>query len=285
LRQWVASAEHGSEHPLGQAIMQAADARGIKLMPVQRFLSVPGKGITAVIDGHQISVGNNKLMAMQGIDLVALDEKAGALRAQGKTIMFAAIDNQPAGLIALSDTIKDSSPAAINDLRSQGVRVVMLTGDNARSAQAIAALAGFSSSDEVISDVLPGDKSAKVAALQGQKEIVAMVGDGVNDAPALAQADIGIAIGTGADVAIEAAGVTIINGDLRSVARAITLSRLTVQAIRQNLFWSFFYNVILIPVAALGLFAQFGPILAADAMAFSSLFVVSNSLRLRSKRI
>ncbi len=285
LLQWVASAEHGSEHPLGQAIMQAADARGIKLMPVQRFLSVPGKGITAVIDGHQISVGNNKLMAMQGIDLVALDEKAGALRAQGKTIMFAAIDNQPAGLIALSDTIKDSSPAAINDLRSQGVRVVMLTGDNARSAQAIAALAGFSSSDEVISDVLPGDKSAKVAALQGQKEIVAMVGDGVNDAPALAQADIGIAIGTGADVAIEAAGVTIINGDLRSVARAITLSRLTVQAIRQNLFWSFFYNVILIPVAALGLFAQFGPILAAGAMAFSSLFVVSNSLRLRSKRI
>jgi Cu+-exporting ATPase len=281
----IASAEHGSEHPLGQAIVQAADARGIKLEPVQQFLAVPGKGITAYIDGHQITVGNDKLMDLQGISIKVIEDKALALRAEGKTIMFAGIDNQPAGLIALSDTIKDSSPAAISELRSHGVRVIMLTGDNARSAQAIASLAGLTGSDEVIADVLPADKSAKVAALQGQKEVVAMVGDGVNDAPALAQADIGIAIGTGADVAIEAADVTIINGDLRSVARAITLSRLTVRSIRQNLFWAFFYNVILIPVAALGLFAQFGPIMAAGAMAFSSLFVISNSLRLRGKQI
>ncbi len=290
----VASAERGSEHPLGQAIVKAAESTGVKLAPVQQFVAVPGKGITAIIVGHYagvqtqshlVAVGNDKLMQMQGISTEAVSEKALALRSEGKTLMFAGIDNQLAGLIALADTIKASSPAAIRDLRARGVRVVMLTGDNARSAQAIAAQAGLGGADEVIADVLPAEKAAKVAALQARKEIVAMVGDGVNDAPALAQADIGIAIGTGADVAIEAADVTIINGDLRSVSRAITLSRLTVAGIRQNLFWAFFYNVILIPVAAVGLFAQYGPILAAGAMAFSSLFVVSNSLRLRSKTI
>ena len=290
----VASAERGSEHPLGQAIFKAAESTGVKLALVQHFVAVPGKGITAIIVGHYagvqtqshlVAVGNDKLMQMQGISTEAVSEKALALRSEGKTLMFAGIDNQLAGLIALADTIKASSPAAIRDLRARGVRVVMLTGDNARSAQAIAAQAGLGGADEVIADVLPAEKAAKVAALQARKEIVAMVGDGVNDAPALAQADIGIAIGTGADVAIEAADVTIINGDLRSVSRAITLSRLTVAGIRQNLFWAFFYNVILIPVAAVGLFAQYGPILAAGAMAFSSLFVVSNSLRLRSKTI
>ncbi len=283
--QRVASAEKGSEHPLGQAIVQAADAQGLALSPVQKFLAIPGKGITAYIDNHQITVGNERLMEMQGIDLSPMVDRAEALRADGKTLMFVGIDNRPAGLIGLSDTIKDGSADGIANLRKQGARVVMLTGDNARSAQAIAAQAGLSGNDEVIADVLPGDKSSKVADLQKQKEVVAMVGDGVNDAPALAQADVGIAIGTGTDVAIEAADVTIINGDLRSVARAIRLSRLTVNGIRQNLFWAFFYNVILIPVAALGLFAQFGPILAAGAMAFSSLFVVSNSLRLRRKMV
>jgi Cu+-exporting ATPase len=285
LLQWVASAEHGSEHPLGQAIVQAAEIRNLKLLPIQRFMAIPGKGLVAYIDGHQISVGNEKLMSLHNTDIASLDEKAGDLRADGKTLMFVGIDNQPAGLISLSDTIKDGSAEAIQSLRNRGVRVVMLTGDNARSAQAIATHAGLSGSDEVIAEVLPADKAAKVSALQGHAEVVAMVGDGVNDAPALAQADVGIAIGTGADVAIEAADVTIINGDLRNVAKAITLSRLTVRGIRQNLFWAFFYNVILIPVAALGLFAQFGPIMAAGAMAFSSLFVVSNSLRLRNQKI
>lgn len=285
LLQWVASAEHGSEHPLGQAIVQASEARNLSLLPIQRFMAVPGKGIVAYIEGHQVSVGNEKLMNLQNTDISTLDEKAKELREDGKTLMFAGIDNQPAGLISLSDTLKEGSAEAIQSIRNRGARVVMLTGDNARSAQAIAAHAGLSGADEVIAEVLPADKAAKVAALQGQKEVVAMVGDGVNDAPALAQADVGIAIGTGADVAIEAADVTIINGDLRNVAKAITLSRLTVRGIRQNLFWAFFYNVILIPVAALGLFAQFGPIMAAGAMAFSSLFVVSNSLRLRKQKI
>jgi Cu+-exporting ATPase len=281
----VASAEKGSEHPLGQAIVQAAEAQGLKPLPLQKFMSVPGKGITAYVDGRQVSVGNDKLMQLQGIDVSGLSEQAEALRAQGKTLMLVGVDNQLAGLIALADTIKDGSAQGIAALRRQGARVVMLTGDNARSAQAIAQQAGLTGSDEVVADVLPGDKSAKVSQLQGQHEVVAMVGDGVNDAPALAQADVGIAIGTGADVAIEAADVTVINGDLRSVAKSIALSRQTVRGIRQNLFWAFFYNVILIPVAALGLFAQYGPILAAGAMAFSSLFVVSNSLRLRQAKL
>ena len=281
----VASAEKGSEHPLGQAIVQAAEAQGLKPLPLQKFMSVPGKGITAYVDGHQVSVGNDKLMQLQGIDVSGLSEQAEALRAQGKTLMLVGVDNQLAGLIALADTIKEGSAQGIEALRRQGARVVMLTGDNARSAQAIAKQAGLTGSDEVVADVLPGDKSAKVLQLQGQHDVVAMVGDGVNDAPALAQADVGIAIGTGADVAIEAADVTVINGDLRSVAKSIALSRQTVRGIRQNLFWAFFYNVILIPVAALGLFAQYGPILAAGAMAFSSLFVVSNSLRLRQAKL
>jgi Cu+-exporting ATPase len=285
LLQLVASAEKGSEHPLGQAIVQAAEAQGLKPMPLQDFLAVPGKGITAYVDGHQVSVGNDKLMQLHGIDVSGMSERAEALRAQGKTLMLVGVDNQPAGLIALADTLKEGSRQGIDALRKQGARVVMLTGDNARSAQAIALQAGLTGSDEVIADVLPGEKSAKVTQLQGQHEVVAMVGDGVNDAPALAQADVGIAIGTGADVAIEAADVTVINGDLRSVAKSIALSRQTVRGIRQNLFWAFFYNVILIPVAALGLFAQYGPILAAGAMAFSSLFVVSNSLRLRQAKL
>jgi Cu+-exporting ATPase len=285
LLQLVASAEKGSEHPLGQAIVQAAEAQGAKLAPVQKFMAVPGKGITAYVDNHQVSVGNDRLMELQNIDTSAMNEQAEALRGQGKTIMFAAVDSRPAGLIALADTLKEGSAEGIAALKKQGARVVMLTGDNARSARTIAQQAGLAGSDEVIADVLPGDKSAKVAQLQGQQEVVAMVGDGINDAPALAQADVGIAIGTGTDVAIEAADVTVISGDLRGVARAVALSRLTVRGIRQNLFWAFFYNIILIPVAALGLFAQYGPILAASAMAFSSLFVVSNSLRLRRAKL
>ncbi|MGQ9814959.1 MAG: HAD-IC family P-type ATPase, partial [Candidatus Roseilinea sp.] len=186
-------------------------------------------------------------------------------------------------VLGLADTLKEGSVEAVAALKNLGVRVVMLTGDNARSAQAIASQAGISDAvrDDVVADVLPGDKAARVAEFQQQGRVVAMVGDGVNDAPALAQADVGIAVGAGTDVAIEAADVTLISGDLRQLPRAIALSRRIVRGIRQNLFWAFFYNTLLIPVAALGLFAQYGPILAAGAMAFSSLFVVSNSLRLR----
>ena len=288
LLQLAASAEKGSEHPLAQAIVQAAEARQLKLLPLQKFLAVPGKGLTAFVDGQQISVGNLALMQQQGITIDDVEtRRIASLQQQGKTAMFVAINNTLAGLIALSDTIKYSSAEAISTLKQNNVRVVMLTGDNARSAQAIAQQAGV---DEVIADVLPEQKAAKVKALQavmtnGKTGVVAMIGDGINDAPALAEADVGMAIGTGTDVAMEAADVTLISGDIRKVAQAIALSKLTVRSIKQNLFWAFFYNVILIPIAVAGIFQQFGPILAAGAMAFSSLFVVGNSLRLRQAKI
>jgi Cu+-exporting ATPase len=283
LLQWVASAEKGSEHPLAQAVVQAAEAQGLRLFPLQKFVAVPGKGITAYVENRQVTVGSPKHAQMLSLALPAeLAQQIDALQAGGKTVMVAAIDNRVVGIIALADTIKAGSAEGIAALKRMGATAAMLTGDNARAAQAIAQQAGV---DTVFADVLPAEKSAKVAELQQQGHVTAMVGDGINDAPALAQADIGIAIGTGTDVAIEAADVTLIGGDLRNVARAIALSRLTVKGIRQNLFWAFFYNVILIPVAALGLFAQYGPIFAAGAMAFSSLFVVGNSLRLRARHI
>ena len=279
----AASAEKGSEHPLARAMVQAAEARGIALSALQRLLAVPGKGLTAYVDGRQVSVGNVALMRQQAVPLTeAASQQLSDLQAQGKTAMFVAVDNQLAGIIAMSDTIKDGAVDAIRSLTERGVRTIMLTGDNARSAQAIAQQAGVS---EVIADVLPGQKAEKVAALQQAGQVVAMVGDGINDAPALAQADVGMAIGTGTDVAMEAADVTLMGGDIRNVARAIALSKFTVRGIKQNLFWAFFYNVILIPVAIAGVFQQFGPILAAGAMAFSSLFVVTNSLALRRKKV
>ena len=288
LLQLAASAEKGSEHPLAQAIVQAAEAKQLKTLPLQKFTAVPGKGLTAYVDGQQVSVGNLALMQQHS---VAIDEVASrqlaTLQNVGKTAMFVTINNTLAGVIAMSDTIKDGSAEAISTLKQNNVRAVMLTGDNARSAQAIAQQAGVS---DVIADVLPDQKAAKVKELQasvtnGKAGVVAMVGDGINDAPALAQADVGMAIGTGTDVAMEAADVTLISGDIRKVAQAIALSKLTVRSIKQNLFWAFFYNVILIPIAIAGIFQQFGPILAAGAMAFSSLFVVSNSLRLRRAKI
>ena len=283
LLQWVASAEKGSEHPLAQAVVQAAEAQNLALFPLQRFVAAPGKGITAYVENRQVTVGSPKHAQMLGHNMPdQVAQQIDALQAGGKTVMVASIDNCVAGLIALSDTIKAGSSEGIAALKRLGATVAMLTGDNARAAQAIAQQAGV---DTVFADVLPAEKSVKVEELQRQGKVTAMVGDGINDAPALAQADIGIAIGTGTDVAIEAADVTLIGGDLRNVAKAIALSRLTVKGIRQNLFWAFFYNVILIPVAALGLFAQYGPIFAASAMAFSSLFVVGNSLRLRAKKI
>ena len=279
----AASAETGSEHPLARAIVHEAEARQLKLASLQRLQAVPGKGLTAYVDGRQVSVGNVALMRQQGVALnEASSHQLSELQANGKTAMFVAVDNQLAGIIAMSDTLKDGALEAIQALAQRGVRTIMLTGDNARSAQAIAQQAGLS---EVIADVLPGQKAEKVAALQRAGQVVAMIGDGINDAPALAQADVGMAIGTGTDVAMEAADVTLMGGDIRNVARAIALSKQTVRGIKQNLFWAFFYNVILIPIAIAGVFAQFGPILAAGAMAFSSLFVVSNSLRLSRIKI
>jgi Cu+-exporting ATPase len=279
----AASAEKGSEHPLAQAIVERAHEQGLRLLPLQKFAAVPGKGVTAYVDSRQVTVGNRALMLQQGVTIgVEPTQQLASLQDQGKTAMFVALNNELAGVIAMSDTLKEGSAEGIAALKQRKVHVTMLTGDNARSARAIAQQAGV---DDVIADVLPGEKSAKVADLQQHKQVVAMVGDGINDAPALAQADVGIAIGTGTDVAIEASDVTLISGDLRNVAKAIAISRLTVRGIRQNLFWAFFYNVILIPVAALGVFLQYGPILAAAAMAFSSLFVVSNSLRLRSAKV
>jgi Cu+-exporting ATPase len=285
----VAAGEKASEHPLAQAIVQEAEKRDLKLAPVQKFMAVPGKGITAYVDNHQLSVGNQALMQLRGVSLTPeVLARVSELQGQGKTIMFAAQDGVLIGMIALSDALKEGSVEAIETLKAAHVTPVMLTGNNARAAQFIAQQAGVS---DVIADVLPDQKATRVKLLQTAKantnkpNVVAMVGDGINDAPALAQADVGMAIGTGTDVAMEAADVTLISGDIRKVPQAIKLSKLTVKGIRQNLFWAFFYNVLLIPAAALGLFNQYGPILAAGAMAFSSLFVVSNSLRLRAKMI
>ncbi len=278
----MAAVEKPSEHPLAQAIVRHAHALGVVVPAVDGFQAVPGAGAQARVNGALIAVGNERLMTALAVTVPAgVQTRLDTLRAQGKTAMFASATEGLIGLIALSDTIKEGSAQAIADLRATGSRVVMLTGDNAASAKEMARQAGVS---EVIADVIPEQKADTIKRLQSPG-VVAMVGDGINDAPALAQADVGIAIGTGTDVAMEAADVTLISGDLRGVARAIRLSAQTVRNIRQNLFWAFIYNVVLIPVAIAGIFAQYGPILAAGAMAFSSLFVVGNALRLRRARV
>ena len=278
----VASAEKSSEHPLGQAIAKHAQEAGMKLSEPSNFGAVAGHGVRAQVDGHDVLIGNAKLMTDSGIALDRLSEKASALADEGKTPMFAAIDHQAAGIIAVSDTLKPNSKAAVAELKKLGLKVYMLTGDNERTAAAIAKQVGI---DHHFAQVLPHQKSDKVKELQAQGEKVAMVGDGINDAPALAQADIGIAIGTGTDVAMQAAEITLVSGDLRGVVTAISLSKQTIRTIRGNLFWAFFYNVLGIPVAAGVLYPFFAillnPIIAAGAMAFSSVFVVTNSLRLR----
>ena len=286
----AASAERGSEHPLGESIVAAAREAGLALGEPSAFEGIAGHGIAATVDGRRVLLGNRRLMEREQVTLNGLGPKAEQLQAAAKTAMWLAVDGQASALIGVADTIKDGSKEAVAALRQLGLLVVMMTGDNQATAQAIAAEVGI---DRVLAEVLPGDKAAHVAKLQQEGYRVGMVGDGINDAPALAQADVGIAIGTGTDVAMETADVTLMRGDLRSVPQALALSRATMRNIRQNLAWAFGYNVALIPIAAGALapftwapdfLRQLHPILAAGAMAFSSVSVVSNSLRLRGKR-
>jgi Cu+-exporting ATPase len=282
---YAASAEKGSEHPLGEAIVNRAKEENIPLINPENFNAIAGHGIEATIDGRSLLLGNAKLMKDRGIPLGGLEKEAEELSNEGRTPMFVAIDRNPAGIIAVADTLKENSKEAVEALHRMGIEVAMLTGDNQRTAEAIARQIGI---DRVLSEVLPEVKADEVKKLQGEGKKVAMVGDGINDAPALAQADVGIAIGTGTDVAMEAADITLISGDLRGVVTAIALSKATLRNIKQNLFWAFAYNTILIPVAAGVLFPFFGillnPIFAAAAMGLSSVTVVSNALRLRRFR-
>jgi Cu+-exporting ATPase len=282
----AASLERASEHPLAVAIVQAALARNLALTQATDFDSPVGKGVTGRIDGRSIVIGNRRLLTELGVDAAALDNEAERLREDGATAIFIAIDGKAAGVIAIADPIKETTPAALKSLREDGVSVVMLTGDNWTSARAVAKRLGI---NEVEAEILPEDKSKVVARLRKAGRIVAMAGDGVNDAPALAAADVGVAMGTGTDVAIESAGVTLLKGDLRGIVRGRRLSRATMRNIRENLFFAFFYNAAGVPVAAGALYPAFGlllsPTIAAAAMALSSVSVVANSLRLRQAQI
>ncbi len=278
----AASLERGSEHPLSVAIVDYAEGQGISLTSVQDFASITGKGVTGIIDGRGIAVGNAALLSDRNVDAGELAQRADERRAQGETAMFVVVDEAIAAVIAVADPIKDSTHDAIRRLHAENVSIVMLTGDNAKTAQAVARQLGL---ERVIADVLPDQKLAVVKDLQAGGRIVAMAGDGVNDAPALAQAQVGIAMGTGTDVAMESAGVTLVKGDLRRIADARTLSRATMRNIRQNLFFAFAYNGLGIPVAAGVLYPVLGvllsPMIAAAAMSFSSVSVIANALRLR----
>jgi len=286
LLQLAASLERGSEHPLAAAILAGAEARKIPLIPAQDFRSLTGKGVRGRIEGKDVALGNRKLLDEFVVDGSLLRDQAEAMRSDGQTVMFVAVEGKLAGLIGVADPIKQTTPEAIRQLHKEGIRVVMLTGDSRTTANAVAAKLSI---DEVIAEVLPEDKANIVKRLQGEGRFVAMAGDGINDAPALAQAQVGIAMGTGTDVAMESAGVTLVKGDLRGIVRARFLSRATLRNIRQNLAFAFLYNVLGIPVAAGIFFPSFGwllsPMLASAAMSFSSVSVIANALRLRHARL
>ncbi len=283
---FAAGAEKGSEHPLGQAIVRRAEAAGLAPETPAGFRALEGLGVEATVKGRKVLVGSQALVGHAGLDFGSLVLQAGDLALEGKTSAFVAVDGRAAGLLALADTLKGTAPSAVARLKKMGLEVIMLTGDDRRTAQAIARGAGI---DRVVAQVLPGGKAEVVRGLRAEGRKVAMVGDGINDAPALVEADLGIAIGTGTDVAMESSDITLISGDPEGVSAAVELSRRTVRTIRQNLFWAFFYNVVGIPVAA-GVLYPFlhvllNPMIASAAMAFSSVSVVSNSLRLRRARI
>jgi Cu+-exporting ATPase len=283
----AAAAESASEHPLARAIVEGAKLRGTGALPaVQNFESDPGLGVWGLIEGRRVLVGNVRLLERDAVSVTDLMQKADAYRAQGQTAILVAIDGKPAGLLGVADAIKATTPEAVKALKAQGIRVIMLTGDNARTAKVVGDTLGL---DEVIADVLPADKVSVVKRLQGEGRVVAMAGDGVNDAPALAQAQVGIAMGTGTDVAMQSAGVTLLKGDLRGLAKAVSLSHRTMRNIRQNLFFAFAYNALGVPVAAGVLYPFFGvllsPIIASAAMSLSSVSVVTNALRLRSAKL
>ncbi len=282
----AASVEASSEHPLARSIVDGAKARGVALEAVSGFGSDPGRGVWGSVGDRRVQVGNLRLLQQQNLDPGPLAAAADAERAQGATAIYAVVDGALAGLLVVADAIKPTTPEAVQTLRDEGIRVIMLTGDDARTARAVGTQLGL---DDVVADVLPQDKAAIVKKLQGEGRVVAMAGDGVNDAPALAQAQVGIAMGTGTDVAMESAGVTLVKGDLRGIVKAVRLSRRTMGNIRQNLFFAFAYNALGIPVAAGVLYPLFGivlsPIIASAAMSFSSVSVIGNALRLRAARL
>ena len=281
----AAAAEQGSEHPIGEAIVTRAKERGLALPPVTEFVTVPGQGIDAQAPAGRLLLGNRALMDARGVDVTTLAARADVLAQTGKTVVYLAVAFRPLGLIAVADTLKPHARTVVSELRRRGIDAAMLTGDDRRTAAAMASEAGI---ERVLAEILPEDKAREIARLREQGRRVAMVGDGINDAPALAQADVGIAMGSGTDVAIEAAGVTLMRGDLRAVVAAVDLARRTIRIVKQNLVWAFGYNVVLIPVAAGLLYPFWGvrlsPILAGAAMAFSSVSVVTNSLRLKRWR-
>jgi Cu+-exporting ATPase len=282
----AASLERASEHPLAEAIVHGAEEKGIELVKANNFQSVTGKGVIGEVDEYTVAAGNVKLLESLGISVGDLSRQADKQRVEGQTVMMIAINGKEAGLIGVADPIKDSTAEAIRDLHAEGIKIVMLTGDSHTTAKAVAGKLGI---DHVHAEVLPEQKAELIKQLQADGRIVAMAGDGINDAPALAQSHVGIAMGTGTDVAIESAGITLVKGDLRGIVRARRLSRATMSNIRQNLFFAFVYNTVGVPIAAGVLYPFFGillsPMIAAAAMSFSSVSVIGNSLRLRRVKL